>query len=63
MNPQTEDLESFIPKDLDDRIDLLKKRLPQSIEKYNTLCSIMDKAIRLREARAIELKNYNNTLK
>lgn len=63
VNPQTEDLESFIPKDLDDRIDLLKKRLPQSIEKYNTLCSIMDRAIRLREARAIELKNYNNTLK
>lgn len=63
VNPQTEDLEGFIPKDLDDRIEQVKKRLPQSIEKYDMLCSIMERSIRLKEARAAEMQKYNDTLK
>ncbi|KAI8084373.1 uncharacterized protein B0P05DRAFT_535334 [Gilbertella persicaria] len=62
-NPQTEDLEVFIPKDLDSRIEQIQKRLPKSIEKYDMLCSIMERTIRLNEARALEMKKYNDTLK
>ncbi|KAG2208684.1 hypothetical protein INT47_007783 [Mucor saturninus] len=63
LNPHTEDLESFIPKDLNDRLNEMKKRVPQSIEKYDELCNVMDRCIRLKEARALEMKKYNNTLK
>lgn len=63
VNPHTEHLESFIPKDLNDRITEMKKRLPQSIEKYDELCNVMDRCIRLKEARALEMKKYNDTLK
>jgi hypothetical protein len=56
-------LEGFIPKDLDDCVEQVKKRLPQSIEKYDVLCSIMERSIRLKEARAIEMRKYNDTLK
>ncbi|KAI8638732.1 hypothetical protein BD408DRAFT_477526 [Parasitella parasitica] len=62
-NPQTEELEAFIPKDLDSRIELIKNRLPSAIEKYDALCSVMEKTIRLKEAQAIEMKLYNDTLK
>lgn len=63
VNPQTEELEAFIPKDLDSRIEQIKDRLPSSIEKYDVLCSVMEKTIRLKEARAIEMKRYSDTLK
>ncbi|KAK4520835.1 60S ribosomal protein L34B [Mucor velutinosus] len=63
VNPQTEELETFIPKDLDSRIEQIKSSLPSSIEKYDTLCSVMEKTIRLKEARAIEMRLYNDTLK
>ncbi|KAI9265711.1 hypothetical protein EDC94DRAFT_603892 [Helicostylum pulchrum] len=63
VNPHTDDLEGLIPKDLDDRIEHIRKRLPESIEKYDSLCSVMDRCIRLKEARALEMKRYNDTLK
>ncbi|CEP09413.1 hypothetical protein [Parasitella parasitica] len=63
VNPQTEELEAFIPKDLDSRIELIKNKLPSAIEKYDALCSVMEKTIRLKEAQAIEMKLYNDTLK
>ncbi|KAI8368548.1 hypothetical protein BD560DRAFT_399071 [Blakeslea trispora] len=62
-NPQTDELEAFIPKDLDAQVTTIQKRLPKSIEKYDTLCSIMERNIRLNQARAVEMKKYNDTLK
>ncbi|KAI8330258.1 hypothetical protein EDC96DRAFT_528764 [Choanephora cucurbitarum] len=62
-NPQTEELEAFIPKDLDAQVETIRKRLPKSIEKYDLLCSIMERTIRLNQARAVEMKKYNDTLK
>lgn len=63
VNPQTEELEAFIPKDLDSRIEQIKARLPRSIQNYDSLCGIMDRTIKLKEARALEMKRYNETLK
>jgi hypothetical protein len=63
VNPVTEELEIFIPKDLDSRLTLAQKRLPKTIEKYETLCMVMESIIELKEKKAIQLKKYDKTLK
>ncbi|KAI8992008.1 hypothetical protein BDF20DRAFT_812860 [Mycotypha africana] len=63
LHPQTEELEGFIPKDLDERIKQVKERLPKTIEKYDALCSIMENMIHLKEARAKKMKQYKDNLR
>ncbi|KAI7907830.1 uncharacterized protein BX663DRAFT_492143 [Cokeromyces recurvatus] len=63
VNPQTKDLEAFIPKDLNIRIEQIHTRLSKSIEKYDILCSIIEKIVQLNDSRAIEMKKYTENLK
>ncbi|CEG73425.1 hypothetical protein RMATCC62417_08812 [Rhizopus microsporus] len=62
-NPNTEELDPYIPQDLDARIEAVRNRLPKSIEYYERLCCTMERMIQLKEARIQELKQYHTTLK
>lgn len=63
VHPLTEELDIFIPKDMETRLTLAQKRLPKTIEKYETLCVQMKSMIELKEKRAMQQKKYDATLK
>lgn len=63
VNPITEELETFIPQDLDSRLTLAQRRLPKTIEKYETLCLTMESILELKDKRAVQQKKYDKTLK
>ncbi|KAI8974912.1 hypothetical protein BDB01DRAFT_728559 [Pilobolus umbonatus] len=63
INPDIDELQGFIPKDLSSRIEHIKNTVPKSIEKYDKLGSIMEKMVNIKHARSIELRRYDSTLK
>ncbi|KAI9318419.1 hypothetical protein BX666DRAFT_1927689 [Dichotomocladium elegans] len=52
-----------IPRDLDMRIDIIRKRLPALIDHYTSLCSILERQIELYHAQNKEFVQYSNALK
>lgn len=63
VNPDVAGYEPLIPDDLDSRIEVVKNRLPKSIERYDVLCSTMERMIKLRQERMEQLMIYNKALK
>ncbi|KAG1450074.1 hypothetical protein G6F46_010641 [Rhizopus delemar] len=63
VNPDVAGYEPLIPDDLDSRIEVVKNRLPKSIERYDVLCSTMGRMIKLRQERMEQLMIYNKALK
>lgn len=52
-----------IPTDLDSRLEKLKKKLPDLIQNYQSMCSAMDRMIKLEELRAADFTRYGASLR
>ncbi|KAG0171107.1 Sorting nexin mvp1 [Apophysomyces sp. BC1034] len=60
--PNTDELEGYIPSDLDDRLVKLQRKLPKIVGHYSTMCLVMERMIRLTEAHGTEYVRYSITL-
>ncbi|KAF7725871.1 Sorting nexin mvp1 [Apophysomyces ossiformis] len=61
-SPNTDELEDYIPSDLDDRLAKLENKLPRIVEHYTMMCLVMERMIRLTEAHGTEYVRYSITL-
>ncbi|OAD68925.1 hypothetical protein PHYBLDRAFT_149927 [Phycomyces blakesleeanus NRRL 1555(-)] len=57
-----EEVERRVPDQLDLQLETLRKRLEPLTQLYHTLCSQMERMIRLEEAQAAEFDHYSATL-
>ncbi|KAL0093199.1 hypothetical protein F4703DRAFT_1827872 [Phycomyces blakesleeanus] len=62
IHPETNSLEAYIPRDLEDRLEKLEKQLPKMVEHYHNMCAMMEKMIKLQEVYGTEMVRYSIAL-
>lgn len=61
--PNVDDIVDSVPPDLDERLEKLKSRLPVLSENYQTMCTTLERIVRVNEVQSREFVRYSITLK